>query len=43
MDRLNAVIAEIKEWYAIVFDFILKVLGKAGVSTDNIPEEVYPA
>ena len=43
MDRLNDVIAEIKEWYAIVFEFILKVLNKAEVDTSNIPEEVYPA
>ena len=42
MDRLEAVIAEIKDWYAIVFNFLMEVFAKAGLDTSGIPEEVKP-
>ena len=42
MDALKTAIAEIKEWYAIVYDFIFAVLSKAGLDVSGIPEEVKP-
>ena len=35
-------LAEIKDWYKIIFDFLFDILVKMGVSTDKIPSEVYP-
>ena len=42
MDRFNAVLAEIKAWYAIVWNFLMDVFAKADVDTTNIPEWLYP-
>ena len=35
-------LAEIKDWYKIIFDFLFDILVKMGISTDKIPSDVYP-